>query len=382
MKLRLLAIVASTALVPAISLAQTSPSQPPQSTQARPAQPGAQAPAAADFVNRAAISNMFEVQSSQLAQQKSQNDRVRQFAQRMIQEHTAAGDKLKSTAQGVQGVTVPTSLDQPHQQMVQTLQSASGAGFDRNYIQMQVTAHREAVNLFDQYSQNGDNQQLKQFAQQTLPSLREHLQTVEQIQSALPPAQVGAAQPGTAGSTTGANQGGNMSTSTFVTQREPGMYRASELIGTDVRGGNNEDIGEVGDVLIDRNGQVRAVVIDVGGFLGIGETHVAIPMQQVQVRSGQQNANATGSVTGTTRAPTTGTAGTNTAGTSSTMGTAGQNAAQTGATQTGTGATANAPEPDAIIVMMTREQLQNAPRFQDNNRNAGAGGATGTAPRQ
>ncbi|MBM1174527.1 hypothetical protein [Microvirga arabica] len=105
-------------------------------------------------------------------------------------------------------------------------------------------------------------------------------------------------------------------------------------------------------------------------------------MQQVQVRSGQQNANATGSVTGTTRAPTTGTAGTNTAGTSSTMGTAGQNTAQTGGTQTGTGANANAPEPDAIIVMMTREQLQNAPRFQDNNRAAGAGGATRTAPRQ
>ncbi|MGF9762221.1 DUF4142 domain-containing protein [Microvirga sp. 0TCS3.31] len=147
-------------------------------------------------MNRAAISNMFEIQSSQLAQQKTQNDRVRQFAQSMIQDHTAAGDKLKSAAQGVQGATVPSSLDQPHQQMVQTLQSASGSGFDRDYVQMQVTAHRDAVSLFDQYAQNGDNQQLKQFAQQTLPTLREHLQSVEQIQKALPPAQVGATQGG------------------------------------------------------------------------------------------------------------------------------------------------------------------------------------------
>ena len=192
MKLRMVVLLASTAFMPAVALAQTPQATPrPAATQA-----GAQVPAAADFVNRAAISNMFEIQSSQLAQQKAQNDRVRQFAQNMVQDHTAAGDKLKSSAQGIQGATIPSSLDQPHQQMVQTLQSASGPGFDRDYVQMQVTAHRDAVSLFDQYAQNGDNQQLKQFAQQTLPTLREHLQSVEQIQNSLPPARVGATQGG------------------------------------------------------------------------------------------------------------------------------------------------------------------------------------------
>jgi predicted outer membrane protein len=192
MKLHMMVLLASTAFMPAVALAQTPQATPrPAATQA-----GAQVPAAADFVTRAAISNMFEIQSSQLAQQKAQNDRVRQFAQSMVQDHTAAGDKLKSATQGIQGVTVPTSLDQPRQQMMQTLQSTSGPGFDRDYVQMQVTAHRDAVNLFDQYAQNEDNQQLKQFAQQTLPALREHLHSVEQIQNALPPAQVGATQGG------------------------------------------------------------------------------------------------------------------------------------------------------------------------------------------
>jgi predicted outer membrane protein/sporulation protein YlmC with PRC-barrel domain len=216
MKLRLMAIVASTALVPAVALAQTPPST-SQSAQARPAQPGAQV-TAADFVNRAAISNMFEIQSSQLAQQKTQNDRVRQFAQRMVQDHTAATDKLKSTAQGVQGVTVPTSLDQPHQQMIQSLQNASGVGFDRAYVQMQVTAHRDAVSLFDQYAQNGDNSQLKQFAQQTVPTLREHLQSVEQIQTTLPPVQVGATQ---GGQQTAQNQSGQDPSRIVVQQTAP-----------------------------------------------------------------------------------------------------------------------------------------------------------------
>jgi predicted outer membrane protein/sporulation protein YlmC with PRC-barrel domain len=191
MKLRMVVLLASTAFVPAVALAQA----PQPAPRPAPAQAGAQV-SPADFVNRAAISNMFEIQSSQLAQQKAQNDRVRQFAQSMVQDHTAAGDKLKSSAQGIQGATIPSSLDQPHQQMVQTLQSASGPGFDRDYVQMQVTAHRGAVSLFDQYAQNGDNQQLKQFAQQTLPTLREHLQSVEQIQNSLPPAWVGATQGG------------------------------------------------------------------------------------------------------------------------------------------------------------------------------------------
>ena len=166
----------------------------------------------------------------------------------------------------------------------------------------------------------------------------------------------------TAGSTTAAGGG-------FVTQREPGMYRASELIGKDVRGGNNEDIGEVGDILIDRNGQVRAVVLDIGGFLGIGETHVAIPMQQVQLRPNQQNAATTGTVGNTT--VTTGSTAT-TAGQSTTARTGtDQNPSNTAAGPGTTGA-------DVIVVlMMTKDQLQNAPKFEDNARGSNAGANTG-----
>src|SRR5687768_1467800 len=85
MKLYTAALLASTVIIPAGALAQatsTSPTQPPQATQTQPVQPGAQAPAAAEFVNKAANSNMFEIQSSQAALEKTQNDQVRQFAQK------------------------------------------------------------------------------------------------------------------------------------------------------------------------------------------------------------------------------------------------------------------------------------------------------------
>ncbi|MBJ6126548.1 PRC-barrel domain-containing protein [Microvirga splendida] len=171
---------------------------------------------------------------------------------------------------------------------------------------------------------------------------------------------------GPAGSTMGANPNattgaaaGNatMAGGSFMTQREPGMYSASELIGKDVMGANNEDIGEIGDVLIDRNGQVRAVVVDVGGFLGIGETHVAIPMQQVQMRPNQRNAATTGTAGTTAAGNTTGSTGTTT--TTGATGTAGQNTAAAG----------NRGADDMVIVVMTtKDQLKNAPKFEEGAR--------------
>jgi predicted outer membrane protein len=216
MRLRFIALAASTALVPAAALAQTGTPATTPNAQSQP-QPGSQTPSKAEFVDKAASSNLFEIQSSQLALEKAQQNQVRQFAQRMVQDHTAAGDKLKAAAQGQ---TVPTPLDQQHTQMLQTLRGASGAGFDRNYAQMQVTAHREAVSLFDRYAQSGDDQQLKQFASQTLPTLREHLQSIEQIQRSLPPAQVGEAQ-GAGNQQSAQNQAGQDPSRIVVQQPAP-----------------------------------------------------------------------------------------------------------------------------------------------------------------
>src|SRR5215208_5864126 len=185
MKVHTLAILASTALLPTLAFAQAQPTAPAQpSAQAQTAQPGA--PLAAEFVTKAASSSLFEIQSSQSALQKSQNNQVRDFAQKMIDDHTKASDQLKAAAQGQ---NVPTTPDPEHAQMLQQLNGANGGDFDRRYVQLQLTGHQEAVTLFDRYAQNGDNPQLKQFAQQTLPDLREHLQMAQQLRSALPPAQ-------------------------------------------------------------------------------------------------------------------------------------------------------------------------------------------------
>src|SRR3712207_2181836 len=85
----------------------------------------------------------------------------------------------------------------------------------------------------------------------------------------------------------------------FMTQIQPNQVMVSKLIGTTVVGPNNESIGDVNDVVVDRNGRAMAVVIGVGGFLGIGEKDVAVPFQQLDfVASPQGNQQTSGTATG------------------------------------------------------------------------------------
>src|SRR3954453_3754623 len=117
-----------------------------------PTAAGTQAPAtgsataqnvsAAEFVTQAANSDMFEIQSSQLALNKAQDEKVHDFAQRMINDHTQASEKLKAAAKGQ---TLPTSLDQEHAQKLQQLQQVPADGFTRSYVQMQFEGHQKAV---------------------------------------------------------------------------------------------------------------------------------------------------------------------------------------------------------------------------------------------
>lgn len=141
---------------------------------------GAQGAMTADrFVTMAKSGNMFEIQSSRLALEKSKDDRIKQFAQRMTDDHTKAGEQLDRLVQGDRG---SGSLEPQHAQMLQQLQGASGSEFDRLYVQMQTQSHQQTVDLFESYARNGEDAQLKQFAEQTLPTLQDHLRTIQQLQ--------------------------------------------------------------------------------------------------------------------------------------------------------------------------------------------------------
>ena len=125
------------------------------------------------------MSDMAEIQLSQIAQQKATRDDVKQLAGRMVQDHTKTSAELKTIA-GAANVTLPTTLDRKHQQAVQKLQGmTAGAEFDRQYLNLLLDDHKQAVALFRSESRSGKNPDAKAFAAKTLPALEEHLQMVQ-----------------------------------------------------------------------------------------------------------------------------------------------------------------------------------------------------------
>jgi len=161
-----------TCLAAAFALAVPVMAQPAMSTTAT-ATTSAHANMDNMFVTNAAIGGMFEVQTSQLALQKSQDEKVKTFAQRMVTDHTKANEELKGLATAA-SIPVPAQLDEKHQQMLTKLSGLSGTEFDQMYGRAQMKGHNEAVALFEKASQQCTNPQLKDFATKTLPTLKEH----------------------------------------------------------------------------------------------------------------------------------------------------------------------------------------------------------------
>jgi putative membrane protein len=147
--------------------------------------------ASATFVKQAAVSDMFEIETSKLAVQKSQNNGVRQFAQKMIDEHTKMSQQVKSAAMQDQvAAGAPSQLDRPKTQQLDDLKKLNGAAFDKKYVEIQVKAHQEAAKLFETYAKSGEDANLKKTVNEGLPHIKHHLQEAQALQRSVQTAEV------------------------------------------------------------------------------------------------------------------------------------------------------------------------------------------------
>ncbi|WP_170928609.1 DUF4142 domain-containing protein [Deinococcus hopiensis] len=126
------------------------------------------------------MSDMFEIQSSQLAATQANSSGVKSLAAQLIRDHTAASRRLMTLAPRL-AMQLPTSLQGPKVGQLTALRSQKGVAFDRAYAAAQVSAHEQAVNLFRAYIRVGSNAALKTHAQQTLPGLEKHLQSARAL---------------------------------------------------------------------------------------------------------------------------------------------------------------------------------------------------------
>jgi len=136
-----------------------------------------------NFVMDAAMGGMQEVELGRLATQQGASDAVKQFGQRMVDDHSKANQELMNLAQG-KGITLPTTMDEKHQKETAKFSSLHGADFDREYTKLMVSDHRKDVAEFEKESTRGTDADLKEFATKTLPTLQEHLKMAEALPGA------------------------------------------------------------------------------------------------------------------------------------------------------------------------------------------------------
>ena len=137
-----------------------------------------------DFIKEAAQGGMMEVQLGKAAQDKASNEKVKEFGKRMEQDHSKSNDELKKIASD-KGVQLSSDLDKKHKSKMDKLTKLSGAEFDRQYMRDMVSDHKDDIKKFQNEADKGKDADLKKFASQTLPTLKEHLQLAESASDAV-----------------------------------------------------------------------------------------------------------------------------------------------------------------------------------------------------
>lgn len=137
-------------------------------------------PKTEDFIKEAATSDMLEIEAAKIAQQRG-NPEEKKFAEQMVSDHTKTSSELKSMVPADLKASIPTALDDSSQKKLDKLKDAKPEDFAAEYDPMQVSAHKDAVSLFERYSKGGDNAELKAWAGKTLPALQHHLEMAQAL---------------------------------------------------------------------------------------------------------------------------------------------------------------------------------------------------------
>jgi putative membrane protein len=130
------------------------------------------------FVEKAAKGGMAEVELGKFAQEHASSDPVKQFAAKMVQDHSKANEDLRSLAQA-KGVTVPSGPSHTDNHEMSKLSKLTGADFDREYMKHMVSDHEKDVKEFQKEADKAKDGDVKNFAASTLPTLQEHLKLAQ-----------------------------------------------------------------------------------------------------------------------------------------------------------------------------------------------------------
>lgn len=133
-----------------------------------------------DFAVETTSGGMMEVELGKLAQEKAQNERVRNFGKMMVTDHTKVTNELKALA-ARKNLTLPTTIGQDHQKHIDDLAKLTGAEFDRQYVKLMVNNHKKGIKKFEEVVNDSKDADFRTFAAKTLPTLQKHYDAIQAI---------------------------------------------------------------------------------------------------------------------------------------------------------------------------------------------------------
>jgi putative membrane protein len=137
-----------------------------------------------EFAVKAASGGMMEVELGKLAKEKAQSQKVKDFGDMMVADHSKANEEFK-TLTASKNMTIPATLSEDHQKHVDDLSKLTGAEFDKEYVNLMVDDHKEDIDLFKDASYNAKDPDIKAFAGKTLPTLQKHYDAIKAIQDGM-----------------------------------------------------------------------------------------------------------------------------------------------------------------------------------------------------
>lgn len=135
------------------------------------------------YSNAAAIGNLYEIEAANIAWERSASEDVKAFAKMLIADHTAANSKLEVLVSQAEG-SMPGSLDDEHQKMIDDLKAADDATFDSVFLAQQVAAHEAALQLHENYIASGDDPAFKDFATESVKTVQAHMKHAQTLPGA------------------------------------------------------------------------------------------------------------------------------------------------------------------------------------------------------
>jgi len=138
----------------------------------------------AKFATEAANGGMAEVEFARVALTKTTNASIKDFANMMLNDHGKANEELKAIAAD-KNITLPTAIDNDHQQKLDKLTTKTGRDFDKDYADAMADGHQKMLDLMKKESEKGHDPELRAFATKTIPVVQSHLDLIKKIRDGL-----------------------------------------------------------------------------------------------------------------------------------------------------------------------------------------------------